>query len=207
LLAKAELLTLEERTGKGMVASLAISAYLSGVLAATLFWAAWEKLRDPFQAGQQLAAHLPVNFTPRNVRILSGAEMSSSLLLILSALQQNWVVAVVLAIPAFALFGSFSVFLTRSYLKGVKTGCGCFGSSGDSFTARHVARAYLLFVAVLFAVVDFATASATTLVNSIPWRQAGVTLGLFSVGIVTLERWVSVRSRDPKYGIPLIRRS
>lgn len=119
--------------------------FLRLALGAIFVYAAWLKLRDPWQVFANSVANyglLPMWAVKLVARALPWAEMLVGLLLILGRFLR------VSSIAASALLLGFFAIMVRTYASGIQIECGCFGP-GDIISMRSLARDGSLLLASL----------------------------------------------------------
>jgi uncharacterized membrane protein YphA (DoxX/SURF4 family) len=119
--------------------------FLRVVLGAIFVYAAWTKLRDPWQLfANSVAAYdlLPIWAVKVVARALPWAELLLGLLLISGRFLR------VSSIAASALLLGFFAVMVRTYASGIQIECGCFGA-GDTISMRSLARDGSLLLASL----------------------------------------------------------
>jgi uncharacterized membrane protein YphA (DoxX/SURF4 family) len=119
--------------------------FLRVALGAIFVYAAWTKLRDPWQLfANSVAAYdlLPIWAVKVVARALPWAELLLGLLLISGRFLR------VSSIAASALLLGFFAVMVRTYASGIQIECGCFGA-GDTISMRSLARDGSLLLASL----------------------------------------------------------
>jgi len=119
--------------------------FLRVVLGAVFVYAAWVKLREPWQVFANSVANydvLPMWAAKLVARTLPWAEMLLGLLLISGRFLR------VSSIAASALLLGFFAIMVRTYASGIQIECGCFGP-GDIISPRTLARDGSLLLASL----------------------------------------------------------
>ena len=119
--------------------------FLRLVLGAIFVYAAFVKLRDPWQVFANSVANydlLPMWAVKLVARALPWAEMLVGLLLISGRFLR------VSSIAASALLLGFFAIMVRTYASGIQIECGCFGP-GDIISPRSLARDGSLLLASL----------------------------------------------------------
>jgi uncharacterized membrane protein YphA (DoxX/SURF4 family) len=119
--------------------------FLRLALGAIFVYAAWTKLREPWQFfANSVAAYdlLPMWAVKLVARVLPWAELLIGLLLI-----SGWFLRVS-SIAASALLLGFFATMVRTYASGIQIECGCFGP-GDMISIRSLARDGSLLLASL----------------------------------------------------------
>ena len=119
--------------------------FLRLVLGAIFVYAAWVKLREPWQVFANSVANydvLPMWAAKLVARTLPWAEMLLGLLLISGRFLR------VSSIAASALLLGFFAIMVRTYASGIQIECGCFGP-GDIISPRTLARDGSLLLASL----------------------------------------------------------
>lgn len=119
--------------------------FLRLVLGAIFVYAAWVKLREPWQVFANSVANydlLPMWSVKLVARALPWGEMLLGLLLISGRFLR------VSSIAASALLLGFFTIMVRMYASGIQIECGCFGP-GDIISMRSLARDGSLLLASL----------------------------------------------------------
>lgn len=119
--------------------------FLRLVLGAIFVYAAWVKLREPWQMFANSVANydlLPMWAVKLVARALPWAELLIGLLLISGRFLR------VSSIAASALLLGFFAIMVRTYASGIQIECGCFGP-GDIISMRSLARDGSLLLASL----------------------------------------------------------
>jgi len=119
--------------------------FLRLVLGAVFVYAAWVKLREPWQVFANSVANydvLPMWAVKVVARTLPWGEMLLGLLLISGRFLR------VSSIAASALLLGFFAIMVRTYASGIQIECGCFGP-GDIISMRSLARDGSLLLASL----------------------------------------------------------
>ena len=119
--------------------------FLRLVLGAVFVYAAWVKLREPWQVFANSVANydvLPMWAVKVVARTLHWGEMLLGLLLISGRFLR------VSSIAASALLLGFFAIIVRTYASGIQIECGCFGP-GDIISMRSLARDGSLLLASL----------------------------------------------------------
>ncbi len=119
--------------------------FLRLVLGAIFVYAAWLKLREPWQLFANSVANydvLPIWAVKMVARGLPWVEMLVGLLLISGRFLR------VSSIAASALLLGFFAIMVRTYASGIQIECGCFGP-GDIISPRSLARDGSLLLASL----------------------------------------------------------
>jgi len=119
--------------------------FLRLVLGAVFVYAAWVKLREPWQMFANSVANydvLPMWAVKLVARALPWAEMLIGLLLISGRFLR------ISSITASALLLGFFAIMVRTYASGIQIECGCFGP-GDIISPRSLARDGSLLLASL----------------------------------------------------------
>jgi uncharacterized membrane protein YphA (DoxX/SURF4 family) len=119
--------------------------FLRLALGAIFVYAAWTKLRDPWQMfASAVAAYdlLPMWAVKFVARVLPRAELLIGLLLLSGRFLR------VASIVASALLLGFFAVMVRTYASGIQIECGCFGP-GDVISPRSLARDGSLLLASL----------------------------------------------------------
>jgi hypothetical protein len=115
-------------------------------LGAILLWSATAKLLDITGNSEAIAAHVHLARAAIAFWIAVSAELVIGTLLLATALADEAIIRWLPAAAAAALFGVFAVTLLRSYRRGVRTPCACFGDTGALLSRITVVRSILFFL-------------------------------------------------------------
>lgn len=132
--------------------SRAIALALRLVLGAVFVYAAWTKLRTPWELfAMEVDAYqlLPIKAVELVARTLPWFELAVGLLLIAGFWLRTASAAIAL------LLGGFFALMVRAYIKGMEIPCGCFGAN-DIISWKTLLRdGSLLAAAIVLVVLSF----------------------------------------------------
>jgi hypothetical protein len=162
-----------------------LAVILTGAVAATFFWASFEKFLKPRAIASALENHVKVNNPRRFLFALANGELAVGFLLLISDIVDNTALAMILVLPGLTLSLGFVLVLVRSYVRGVRSGCGCFGQTDKHLGPSTILRSVLFMMAFLLIVSLRLSLSVNEPIYS---RAAFVLFGISFVGAIVLTR-------------------
>jgi hypothetical protein len=128
-----------------------VAVAILSFVALTLVWSCTAKLQFPRQASANAGAHFPRLGSSVAVATLGVLEGVVGVGIMAAVLARSGAAVAVATMAAVVLSVAFGVALLRSYQRGVRVPCGCFGVApqGSTLTKAHVLRPFALAAAAV----------------------------------------------------------